>query len=217
VKWLKALPLNEAVKENRGLMKDKKQKNISVVLVESMRADDIYDNLLEADAIAQILQLLGVHAVSKKVIDKRHLSKAIREARKSKASIFHLSCHANGDGFELTADYDLHWSDLAGLAGKRLEDMVLCLSACEAGNIAVSEVFAKTECPPAFIVGPEHDVDYAQACVAWSVFYHYLARRGIGKEQMKSALDRMNSAIDGSFIYRRWTGKLYLRYPKKKK
>jgi hypothetical protein len=188
-------------------------KKLSVFLVESMRADDLYNGLLEAEAIAQILRLLRVEAVCRTVIDRNHLSKAIQEAMKIKSSVFHLSCHAGQDGFDLTAEENLSWTDLAKIAKNHLKKVMLCLSGCEAGNIATAEAFRKQGTPPPYIVGPETDVGYAQACVAWSVFYHYLAQNGVSKEHMQCALDRMNQAVNSKFLYRRWTGKKYLRYP----
>jgi len=189
-----------------------KQK-ISVFLVESMRADDLYNGMLEAEAIAQILKLLRVEAVCRTVIDRKHLQKAIQESSRLTASVFHISCHANEEGFDLTATKDLTWAALSEIAKGKLENIVLCLSACEAGNIATAKAFTKSGHPPSYIVGPETDVGYAQACVAWSVFYHHLADKGLSKQSMKNALDRMNQAVDGEFLYRRWAGKKYLRYP----
>ena len=102
---------------------------------------------------------------------------------------------------------------MAAIAGDNLTDMVLCLSACEAGNKAVAQEFKEAGRPPAYIVGPESKPGYAQACVAWSVFYHVLAQEEIDRDNMKAALDRMNAAVDSDFLYRRWTGQKYRRYP----
>lgn len=191
----------------------KRKKELSVFLVESMRASDLYSGMLEAEAIAPILRLLRVEAVCRTVIDRKHLSKAIQESNRREASVFHISCHANEAGFDLTTDENLTWSDLSEIAESRLENVVLCLSACEAGNVATAKAFQKQGAPPSYIVGPETGVGYAQACVAWSVFYHYLTEKGVSKESMKIAVDRMNQAVDGEFLYRRWTGERYLRYP----
>lgn len=191
----------------------KRKKKFSVFLVESMSASDLYNGMLEAEAIAQILRLLHVEAVCRTVIDRKHLSKAIQESKRRETSVFHVSCHANDVGFALTADENLTWSDLSEIAEHRLENVVLCLSACEAGNVATAKAFQTLGAPPSYIVGPETDVGYAQACVAWSVFYHYLTKKGISRESMKIALSRMNQAVAGEFLYRRWTGEKYLRYP----
>ena len=199
--------------EHHPITRTKIMKKLSVFIVESMRADDLYNGLLEAEAIAQILRLLRVDAVCKTVVDRDHLSKAIREAGLRGASVFHLSCHARREDFDLTADEGMSWTDLAKIAEKHLKKSVLSLSACEAGNVAIAEAFRKQDSPPSYIVGPETGVGYAQACVAWSVFYHYLAEKGVTREHMQSALDRMNQAVDSNFLYRRWTGQRYLRYP----
>jgi hypothetical protein len=192
-------------------LKDKK--NLSVFLVESMSASDLYNGLLEAEAIAQILRLLRVDAVCRTVVDRNYLSRAIQESMERESSIFHLSCHAGQDGFDLTAEENLSWIDLSKIAKDRLKKTMFCISGCEAGNIATAEAFRKHGTPPPYIVGPETEVGYAQACVAWSVFYHYLAQNGVSKKHMQYALDRMNQAVDSKFLYRRWTGKKYLRYP----
>jgi hypothetical protein len=186
---------------------------LSVFLVESMSAEDMYEGLLEAEAIAQILRLLGLDAVCRTLVDRVHLAKAIQEAGNREFSVFHLSCHAGEDGFDLTAEEDLSWADLAKIAKNHLEKAVLCISGCEAGNVATAKAFRKQGTPPPYIVGPETEVGYAQACVAWSVFYHYLAERGVSREHMQCALNRMNQAVDSNFLYRRWTGQKYLRYP----
>jgi len=194
----------------------KQKKKLSVFLVESMSANDLYNGMLEAEAIAQILRLLGIKTFCRTVIDHKHLSRAIQESRRREASVFHISCHANEVGFDLTADEDLTWNDLSKISESRLENVVLCLSACEAGNAATAKAFQTRGAPPSYIVGPETDVGYAQACVAWSVFYHYLSKHGVSPKSMKTALDRMNQAVDGDFLYRRWAGKKYLRYPPQK-
>ncbi len=200
--------------KGKGKMtKGRGRKKLSVVLAESMNANDIYKGWLEGEAIVRILKLLDVEATYRTVVDRKRLSKALTEASQGGFSVFHLSCHANKDGFDLTSDSDISWAELAILAQDRLQDTALCLSACEAGNIAVAKEFQQQEFPPSYIVGPQTEPGYAQACVAWSVFYHSLAKQGIKKEHMKSALDRMNQAVDSDFLYRRWDGKKYLRYP----
>lgn len=138
------------------------------------------------------------------------------EAARKRFSVFHLSCHANTDDFGLASGETVTWTELASLAQEKLHDTVLCLSACEAGNVAVADALRQEKCHPCYIVGPETKPGYAQTCVAWSVFYHSLATsHGIGQTQMRDALDRMNAAVDSDFLYRRWTGKRYRRYPSK--
>lgn len=191
---------------------------LSVFLVESMNPSDIYKGMLEGEAIVQVLKLLRVAAVYKTVIDKKRLVKALSETSKGGFSVFHLSCHANTDDFGLASGDTVTWTELASLAQDKLRNTVLCLSACEAGNIAIANALKRQKCHPCYIVGPEGKPDYAQACVAWSVFYHCLAAgRGIEQTQMRRALDRMNDAVDSDFLYRRWTRKMYRRYPRKKR
>ncbi len=199
------------------MIRVKTERKVSVFLVESMSADDLYDGLVEAEALAQILRLLGVEAACRTVVDRAHLSKAFQQANCLGTSILHFGCHASQGGFNLTSEKDLSWDDLAMIAENQLEKAVLCLSACEAGNIAAAKAFQKRGAPPSYIVGPETDVGYAQACVAWSVFYHYLCENGISRHHMQIAMNRMNEAVDGEFLYRRWTGNKYLRYPSAKK
>jgi hypothetical protein len=134
-------------------------------------------------------------------------------AKKKGVSVFHISCHAGRDGIKLTSKQVISWEELAGMARDRLRDKILCLSACEAGKRNVPGAFRRQGNTPDYIVGPESAVMYAQACVAWSIFYHCLAQEGITKEHMQHAMDRMNQAVDSDFLYRRWTGKKYMRYP----
>lgn len=194
-------------------MSKSKNKKLSVFLVESMNANDMYKGLLEGEAIAQILKLLDVKATYRTVVDKNRLRKALTEASRGGFSVFHLTCHADRDSFNLTSDEDISWAELAILARNHLKGAVLCLSACEAGNFATAKAFRNQDAPPPYIIGPVSDVGYAQACVAWSVFYHHLAENGINKWSMQEALKRMNEAVDSDFMYRRWNGAKYLRYP----
>ena len=195
------------------MAKPRDLKKLSVFLAESMNAKDMYRGDLEGKAIEEILKLLGVRVISKTVTDKDQLSKAIGQARKKGFAAFHLSCHANRRGLELTSDPDLSWADFAKIAGSKLKGMILCLSACKAGNKAVAKELQKHKSTPTYIVGPKSQLSYPQACVAWTVFYYYLGKKGIGREHIRCALHRMNRAVDTDFIYRHWDGEKYLRYP----
>jgi len=178
-----------------------------------MRGIDVYKGLLEGAAISQILKLLGVRVAYRIVTDRVRLGRAVKEAKRKSFTVFHLSCHANRDGMELTSGPDLQWSKFAVLAGGRRSGTMLCLSACEAGNHAVAIALKHGGSTPDYIVGPESEPTYAQTCVAWSVFYHSLARKGISTKNMQHALCRMNRAVDTDFLYRRWIGEKYVRYP----
>ncbi len=209
-------PQRTARERAAPMSKPNRAKKLSVFLAESMAAGDMYRGLLEGEAIAQILKLLGVKVTYRIVTDAKRLRKAIREADTKGFSVFHLSCHASRDAFDLTSDDGISWAELARIAKDRLEDIVLCLSACEAGHIRVANEFRRQGGQPSYIVGPESNVGYAQACVAWSVFYNSLTRTGISRDNMKDALDRMNQAVDTDFVYRRRTGQRYFRYPKRR-
>ena len=154
-------------------------KRLSVFLAESQNANDIYKGLLEGEAIVQVLRLLGVKAVYRTVVDKKRLVKALSDASTQGFSVFHLSCHANTDDFGLASGETITWTEIASLAQKKLRNTLLCLSACEAGNIAVADALRRQRCHPCYIVGPEGKPEYAQACVAWSVFYHSLAAKAV--------------------------------------
>jgi len=192
---------------------------LKIFIAESVSSEDFYDRDCEGHVVEEIVQLLGAHAVYKIVIDREFLSKALLLAAKNRCDVFHLSCHGDSTGIELTDETDLSWKQLADMFQKA-DPMprVLTLSSCLGGDNGLAKAFTKAKRRPDVIFGAEAEVDdnlltFPSACISWSILYTGLVEGRISRKVFKDAVDKMNEITLHEFVYRRWDGNRYLRYP----
>ena len=99
---------------------------------------------------------------------------------------------------------------------------MLILSSCVGGDGGIARAFEERKRRPQVIFGAEADDDehlltFPTACISWPVLYTILARRGLTGPAFKNAVNKMNHVAPHRFVYRRWDGDAYRRYPRRER
>ena len=189
---------------------------MKIFVAESVSAEDFYNRHWEGHVVQEIVHLLGERASYRIVINESLLRKAIKFASEYKYDIFHLSCHGNEDGIQLSDKRNISWERLAGCFQNVAHlPTALVLSSCIGGDRGIAHAFAKHKKRPRVIFGAEaseeeHLLTFPGACISWPILYTALATDGMTVHVFKNALDKMNQITSHRFVYRRW---LYVRYP----
>jgi hypothetical protein len=58
-----------------------------------------------------------------------------------------------------------------------------------------------------------NEITFPGACIAWPILYTSLATRGMTRHAFQDAVGKMNLITKHKFVYRRWDGDYYRRYP----
>jgi hypothetical protein len=195
---------------------------LKVFIAESVSHEDFYDRDWEGHAAEEIIRLLDGRTRYRIVLNRTLLRRAIKEASGNGYGIFHLSCHGNQDGVQLSGRRNLSWRKLAEYfqEAKSAPD-VLVLSSCVGGDDGIARAFEKLSRRPGVIFGAEASkksdlITLPSACISWSILYSVLAEDGMTADAFKNAVDKMNKVTPHQFVYRRWHGGKYRRYPTKK-
>jgi hypothetical protein len=193
--------------------------NLKVFIAESVFPEDFYDGDREGHVVEAIVRLLRCKASYKIVLNAKMLRKAIGAASENDYDIFHLSCHGDENGIQLTDETELSWDELADCFQKaRQTPEALVVSSCVGGDRGIARAFQDRERRPRVIVGTEgkrkHRITFPGACISWPILYTVLATRGITAKAFKDAVNTMNHVRSHLFVYRRWDGQKYRRYPR---
>jgi hypothetical protein len=194
---------------------------LKVFIAESVSPKEFYNRDREGLVVEEIVRLLNGKPSYRIVLNTEFLRKAIKTASRNAYNVFHLACHGNEAGIGLTTvKPTISWDELADLFQEtRNMPVVLVLSSCLGGNRGISRAFATRKIRPEVIFGAEADKEnvltFPNACIAWPILYTSLAAMGNNPESFKDAVKKMNHITPHRFVYRRWVGKKYLRYPSK--
>jgi hypothetical protein len=87
------------------------------------------------------------------------------------------------------------------------------------GYVGLSKALQKLGVAFQFIFGSTSSagVGFTHSCLAWSILYNRLVEQGQSRfalPELRTTLDKINSVVPGDFVYRRWNGSVYLRYPR---
>ena len=184
-----------------------------VFIAESNGPEDFYIGQLDGFAANEVLKVRRITGRYRVVFNREMLNKAINEAVKLDADIFHLSCHGNEDGIQLTDQRSngegefLSWEEVAAdFQPFATKDKILVNSSCGGGHGGVSEAFSKVTNKFGFICGSTADtVTFHDSCLAWSVLYNVLVKQGLtSKLSFQEAITKINKVVSGDFVYRRW-------------
>jgi hypothetical protein len=194
---------------------------LKVFIAESVSHEDFYDRDWEGHAAEEIVRLLNGSTRYRIVLDKTLLRRAIKEAAESGYGIFHLSCHGDENGVQLSGNRDVSWRELAEYFQEaKSAPAVLVLSSCVGGDGGIARAFEKLHLRPAVIFGAEAKkkkdlITLPSACISWSILYSVLAAEGMTPEVFKEAVTKMNKVTPHQFVYRRWDDKheSYRRFP----
>jgi len=169
-----------------------KSSNYAVYIVESPHSDDFLAGRAEGRTLSQILDLGGILNQYRLAINRDALHKAIElsvhdvklrrsETQKRWIPILHISCHGDASGLELSNGDRVEWSELGELLKLFYDQKIaadfavlyLSMSACEGIHAFRADV-ENGKSPFVSIVGPLTEVGWAEALVAYSVYYYNL-------------------------------------------
>jgi hypothetical protein len=190
---------------------------ISVMVAESVGARDFYLRRTDGYAAHEVLRIQQVKTEYRVILDKARLIRAIAESCMFQFKIFHLSCHGNDDGIGLSDGSFLDWLSLGRLFRRYASlEKVLVLSCCSGGYVGVTKAFQKENIVFGFVFGSTalDGVGFTDSCLAWSILYSRLLEHGFALDELRETLDKINFTVPGKFMYRRWSGSRYLRYPR---
>ncbi|WP_426409227.1 hypothetical protein [Bradyrhizobium ganzhouense] len=186
-----------------------------VLIIESGRADDFYNDELDGPSTLQLLKLQGYKPDIRYALDRTHLKRAIAEATASRYRVVHLSCHGSSTGIFLGDLTKVSWASLATyFQGGRYCPAVLVMSACKGASSGISEAFADCDDRPEIIFGSRKSLNYDDYAVAWAILYRRLDMKSL-RRAAQLALREICAVVDPSFMYRRWDddSERYLNYP----
>lgn len=166
-------------------------KRIVVYIIESPSSNDFLDNRREGESISKILSLSQVRNQYIVAIDEPGLSSAIDRTIQDYAQMqsnpsgrrlpfLHLSCHGNELGLVLSNGHLLPWDglrDLLNRINKRFVQkgsfslLTICLSTC-CGLYAMNADNGVDPSPFGVLIASEKKVEWAEALIAYSVFYY---------------------------------------------
>lgn len=189
---------------------------LSVFIAESNDPSDVYEGRLDGYAANEVLKVRRLRTEYRMVFDAEHFCRAIADAADGNFDVFHLSCHGNGDGIGLTDGASLNWMDLARCFKPfASRERMIVISSCMGGHVGFSKALQKTGSNVRAVFGALDDIGFSDACIAWSILYNEFASKPLCVKTFQTAIDKLNSVIDGRFVYRRFDPirKLYGRYP----
>ena len=198
--------------------------DFSVFVAESVQPVDFYEGRTDGFAANEVLKIQQVRTSYKIVFDKDHLARAVRDARTGDFQVLHISAHGDDRGTSLTDGNSVTWLDLAELlrtfgGAPNKATRILVVSSCMGGYVGLSKALQRHNVAFRFIFGStaRAGVGFTHSCLAWSILYNRLVELGSSRfdlAKLRITLDKINQVVPGDFVYRRWNGKVYLRYPK---
>jgi hypothetical protein len=185
----------------------------------SVSPEEFYNRDWEGHVVEEIVRLLGGKTSYRIVLNAKLLCKAIKTASENVYDIFHLSCHGSEKGIRLSDKTYMSWGELADCFQKADHvPTALVLSSCVGGESGIARAFKERKRRPRVIFGAEakekkHLLTFPGACISWPILYTALATGGMTREAFKDAVNKMNQVTSHRFVYRRWDGEKYRRYP----
>lgn len=156
-----------------------------VHIVESPSPDDLLDGRTEGNTLRSFLKLAEIPCQYNMVVNRRLLDMALTNRIAEGVEefelppIIHFSAHGNGDGLQLTDQRDAQklvpWANLRGLLlpiHQAANGVGVCISSC--GGLfgrKMAQVTTPDQIPMSWVVGSETAMDYADAALAFAVFY----------------------------------------------
>ncbi|GLV23874.1 hypothetical protein [Sphingobium sp. TomTYG45] len=190
--------------------------DISVFIAESLSPKDFYERRLDGFAANEVLKIQSCPTDYRIVLTRKYLRRAIEEADENNYAIFHLSCHGDSDGIQLADGTEIDWLTLARMFKPYATlERCLVLASCSGGHFAFTKALVKVGATFGYVFGST-DVDgvgFTDSCLAWSVLYRELIENGLERDTLRRAVETINVIAPGKFVYRRWSGSIYQRYP----
>lgn len=171
-----------------------------VYLIESPRADDLYDDRSDAPLLREALRLHGTPCVLRVATSKELFVKALTTglveavAAAQRHPVLYISAHGSKHGIRLTDGTLVTWKDLHDVlvpineaVGRAL---LLCMSSCE--GFTGYQMAMKDDGPHPFVmlVGHRGTPTWADTAIAYAAFFHVLRKT----QDVRIALAAMKAA-----------------------
>jgi hypothetical protein len=165
-----------------------------VFIIESLRLSDERKEWFEGRILQHILRLNGKESAYFYIRTRRELAKIALEFGKSRFRYLHLSCHGDPEGMATTFD-DVTFQDLGRILRPHLGGRRVFLSACEMATRSLATQLLKgSGCYS--MIGPTEQVQFSDAALLWSSFYHLMFRTNEDVMQRKWLLAHLRSTAN---------------------
>lgn len=171
-----------------------------VYLIESPRADDLYDGRSDAPLLEQALRLHGTPCVLRVATSKDLFAKALTTGlaeavgAQKRHPVLYISAHGSKSGFRLTDGTQITWKELhdflVPINTAVNNALPLCMSSCE--GFSASQMAMKEDGPHpfVFVVGPIGAPTWGETAIAYAAFFHVLRK----KKDLRQAVSAMKAA-----------------------
>lgn len=170
-----------------------------VFIIESLNFEDEERGFYEGKIITEILRMLDVPVKYTYIRTKKELKHLIRKFDDSNFKYLHLSCHGNNEGIGMTLDKKLiSFQELSNMFYYIQHNQRLFLSSCSA--MQGSDVLnGLSDTKFLSIAGPVNDIEFSDATIFWSSFYHLMFRKkpkGMKNSDFKDNVDKLSETFD---------------------
>ncbi len=166
----------------------------NVFVIESLSLEDERAERFEGQILNRILRLGEKECRYFYIRTERELRHVAAEFSSSRYRYLHLSCHANDEEIATTFD-SIPFTRLGEILKPHLDERRVFLSACQMATSELAEQLLRgSGCYS--VLGPAEDVDFADAALLWSSFYHLMFRTNPDKMQRKWIEAHARSAAD---------------------
>lgn len=144
-----------------------------VYIIETLDVAD-EEHRREGEVITKVLAMAGKAPRYRYVRTARELEHFAQDFADSGYRYLHISCHGNIGLFGLTLD-TLTDTEFADIIGPHLDQKRLFLSTCLATTPSFTQlIFDRSSCFS--VAGPVKSIDFIDAALFWSTFYHLMFR-----------------------------------------
>lgn len=168
-----------------------------VHVIESAQASEVSDNLIERDALRELLDRLGIACRYEYAFCEQDLEDAFQNA--TDAAVIHVSCHANQDGLGLENGAFVKWYRLGDVAADALNGKRLVLSACRAGMRTAPGRILFKPIHAGVVIAPYQAVGWQQAKAAWNTFYARL-RDGAPLPEIMADMNKESAVLYRAYV-----------------
>jgi len=163
-----------------------------VFIIESLKLSDEKNKWFEGKILADMLNLSDKKSIYYYIRTKKEFVEILDEFYMTDYRYLHISCHANKKEMGTTFD-DIPFSELGDILKDIGEDRRIFLSACSMANLALAnEIIPKSRCYS--ILGPSIKIDFDDAAVFWTSFYHLMFKhnpRAMKREMVLSNAEKI--------------------------
>jgi len=168
----------------------------SVFIIESLDFEDEKKNLFEGHIISNILALSNIESQYYYVRSKKEFKAVLGLFYDSNYRYLHISCHGgiNHNSIFTTLD-EIPFKELGTILSTHLYRKRLFLSACSVVNSKFAEaVIPQSDCFS--IIGPKNDIEFRDAAIMWSSFYHLMFKNDNNKMVRNNIINNLQKVVN---------------------